>query len=35
MKKYLGILCTVLLAIVSRANAQMPMQTMSGLLNLA
>src|SRR5712672_1286374 len=36
MKRYLGILCTLFLAFVPRAQGQiMPMQTMSGLLNLA
>src|SRR6202171_4052402 len=35
MSRHLGILFTLLLAIVPRAHAQMPMQTMSGLLNLA
>src|SRR6202049_1727434 len=34
MKSCLGIFCTLLLAIVPRAHAQMPMQTMSGLLRL-
>ena len=36
MRRYLGILCTLCLAFVPRAQGQiMPMQTMSGLLNLA
>src|ERR1700676_3764065 len=35
MSRHLGILFTLLLAIVPTAHAQMPMQTMSGLLNLA
>src|SRR5258707_6303628 len=36
MKRYLGILCTLVLAFVPKAQSQtLPMQTMSGLLNLA
>ncbi len=36
MKRYLGILCTLMLAFVPKAQSQtLPMQTMSGLLNLA
>ena len=36
MKRYLGILCTLFLALVPKVQGQtLPMQTMSGLLNLA